>query len=337
MLRRLWILALLPIALHAQQSKFGEWKVDNLPALSPGNPPAWDDFAIASASVTRLPEKWLMLYEGVSLNEDGESHAFGAAESADGVKWNKRPENPVFVPSEHEWEIVTAPSITRWRDDWIALYMVNRGLAFQEKTPEDFNLPQEWVRLARSADGLNWETLAEIKGIPFKQTKHARLRPCIYSDRDALHIWWIGAGDQDEPALLHSVSRDGEKWSKPNQQLTSEIDSRHMACARVQPSGDYYILTYLAFDEKNGPRLVTKVSQNARTWAASGLPDFSLPAYFNYTVKREQAVPSIIFSKEGARLFYVDLLFGRDTQQPNPWQDAARGAVLRTAFSPKQP
>jgi hypothetical protein len=43
------ILALLPFALQAQQSRFGEWKIDNAPALTPPAPSVWDDFAIASA------------------------------------------------------------------------------------------------------------------------------------------------------------------------------------------------------------------------------------------------------------------------------------------------
>jgi hypothetical protein len=242
----------------------------------------------------------------------------------------------VFVPAKHEWEIVSAPSVTRWRDGWFALYVVNRSLDFREASLKDFELPHQWVRLARSADGLNWETAGEIKSITFEQTRHALLRPCLYSDRDALHIWWIGAGDKDEPALLHSVSRDGENWSKPNHQLTKEIDSRDMACARVQPSGDYYILTYVAFDEKSGPRVVTKISQNARTWTATGPPEFSLPAYFASSSGEQEASPSIVFTKEGARLYYVDLLFAKNKERPDPRQDATRGAVLRTASSPKQ-
>jgi hypothetical protein len=332
----LCFLALLPFVLHAQQSQFGEWKIDKAPALSPGSAPDWDDFAIASASVVRLPNKWTILYEGTALNEDGESHAFGAAESADGVKWNKRPENPVFVPSEHEWEIVTAPCVAKWKDGWIAIYVVNRSLTFEDNSLEQLDLPQQWVRLARSADGLNWESLGEIKSIGFKRTKHALPRPSIYSDANALHLWWIGPDDEDEPALLHSVSRDAQNWSKPNRQLTKEIDSRHIACARVQASGDYYILTYVVFDESNGPRFVTKVSQNARTWTASGPPEFPLPAYFSSSMDWQQPAPSIVFTKEGARLFYIDMLFAKDTERPNPREDAVRGAVLRTAFSQKQ-
>ena len=336
MLRRLWILALLPIALRAQQSQFGEWKVDNVPALTPATSPAWDDFAIASACVVRLPDKWTMLYEGVAFNEDGKSHAFGVAESADGVKWNKRTENPVFVPSEHEWEIVSAPCVTKWKDGWIAIYVVNRSLTFEEDSLEQLDLPQQWVRLARSANGSEWEPAGEIKALSFKRTRDALVRPCIYSDAGALHIWWIGSDDEDEPALLHSVSRDGENWSKPNRQLTKEIESRRMTCARVQASGDYYILTYVALDEQNGSRFVTKVSQNARSWTASGPPEFSLPAYFMSSMKWQQPAPSIVFTREGAQLFYIDILFAKNTENPDPREDATLGMVLRTAFSQKQ-
>ena len=313
----------------------GDWKLSRDPVLAPGLPGEWDDFAIASASVVRLSDKWLMLYEGVALGEDGRSNAFGAAESPDGVKWKKRPENPVFNSGAHDWEIVTAPCVTKWQEGWIALYVANRALTLEEKSLEELNLPRRLIRLACSSDGVNWEDGGEIKAISFTRTKHAARRPCIYSDASLLHLWWIGESEQG-PALFHSTSRDGEEWSKASSQLTKEIDTREVACARVQPSGDYYLLTYVAFDEKNGPRLVTKVSQNARTWTANGPPEFPLPAYFLSSMDWQQPVPSVVFMKEGARLFYIDILFPKNVERPHPTRDAARGAVLRTAFCPKQ-
>jgi hypothetical protein len=45
----------------------------------------------------------------------------------------------------------------------------------------------------------------------------------------------------------------------------------------------------------------------------------------------DQPVPSVVFTKEGARLFYVDLLFANLEAQ-----EGMRGAVLRTAFSQKR-
>jgi predicted GH43/DUF377 family glycosyl hydrolase len=335
MLRLICILALLPFALQAQQSRFGEWKIDNAPALTPAAPSAWDDFAIASASIVRLPDKWAMLYEGVSLSEDGKSHAFGVAESSDGVKWKKHAENPVFFPAAHDWEIGTVSDITKWQDRWIALYIVNRAVTFEEKSPEEFNLQQESICFARSSDGLNWEPAGEIKSLSFKATKDAATRPCIYFDSGSLHLWWIGKSEQG-PALFHSTSRDAVVWSKPNSQLTKEIDARQMACARVRPSGDYYILTYVAFDDRTGAHLVTKISQNARTWTAGGPPEFPLPAYFARSMDWQQSVPSVVFTKEGARLFYIEILFPKNTERPHPQRDPVRGAVVRTAFSQKQ-
>lgn len=314
----------------------GDWKLSREPVLAPGLPGEWDDFAIASASVFRLSDKWFMLYEGVAFGEDGRSSAFGAAESPDGVKWKKRPENPVFVPAQHEWEIVTAPSVTKWHDNWLMVYVVNRSVTFGENKPEDFDLPKRSVRIARSTDGLNWEVVREIKGISFKQTKYALTRPCIYFYQDALHLWWIGANKDGEPTLFHSISQDGEKWSEATQQLTTKIDSRPMACARIEHSGDHDILTYVAVDEDHGPRLVTKVSQNGRDWSAGEPSEFPLPVWFSWSAQWEQAAPSIVFTKEGARLYYVDLLFAGKTEKPYPKRDPVRGAVLRTAFCPKK-
>lgn len=318
----------------ATPTDLGNWKIDNAPTLTPGVLGDWDDFAIASASVSRLPDKWFMLYEGVALTEDGKTHAFGAAESADGVKWQKRSENPVFIPSEHEGEIATAPSLTRWRDHWIAVYVVDRSLAATEKA-EELKLPEQGMRLARSTDGLNWEVVRDIKGISFKPTTHALTRPCIYFHQETLHLWWIALKD-DEPALFHSISQEGENWSKPVPQSTKEVDPRPMACARIEPSGDQHILTYVAFDEEKGPRLVTKTSQNARNWTNAEPSEFPLPAWFKWSARWQQAAPVVIFGKEGARLYYVDLLFAQKTEKPHPRNDAVRGAVLRTAFWPKQ-
>lgn len=314
----------------------GDWKLAREPVLAPGLPGEWDDFAIASASVFRLSDKWLMLYEGVAFGEDGRSTAFGAAESSDGVKWKKRPENPVFAPAQQEWEIATAPSVTKWQDNLLAVYVVNRSLASREDKPEDFDLPRKSVRIARSTDGLNWEVVREIKGISFKRTKYALTRPCIYFHQDALHLWWIGANKDGEPTLFHSISQNGEKWSEPTQQLTTKIDSRPMACARVEQSGDHDILTYVAMDEDRGPRMVTKVSQNGRDWSAGEPSEFPLPIWFSWGAQWEQAAPSIVFTQEGARLYYVERLFAGKTEKPHPRNDAVRGAVLRTAFCPKK-
>ena len=94
-----------------------------------------------------------------------------------------------------------------------------------------------------------------------------------------------------------------------------------MACARIEHSGDHDILTYVAVDEDHGPRLVTKVSQNGRDWSAGEPSEFPLPVWFSWSAQWEQAAPSIVFTKEGARLYYVDLLFAGKTEKPYPKRD----------------
>jgi hypothetical protein len=331
MLRQICFLALLPIALHAQQSQFGEWKIDNLPALTPAAPPAWDDFAIATASVQRLPGKWVMMYEGIALSEDGRTQGFGLAESGDGVKWTKHAQDPILVPGTTEWELPRAPSVTKWRDRWWAFYIVERGLSYDEKSVEDLNLPALRCGVGRSEDGLTWEEVSQLDNIKFVPTRWGPPRPGIYSDANSLHLWWIGADEKDEPALLHSVSRDGIEWSRPNRQAASEIDSRPICCARVYPSGDYYILVYVAHEEGIGgkTRVVTKISQNARTWSAAGPPEFPLGPHWQHTV------PSMVFEKNGARLFYCEPRMPDPTRWLGP-RDPIQGVNLRTAFCPKK-
>ena len=328
---------LFPGALRADEGRFGEWKVEPTPALAPSAPEAWDDFGVFSATVVRLGDKWSAFYEGATLTEDGESHGFGRAESTDGVIWSKHSANPVFVPGTHEWEDATAPSLTKWHDGWIAVFVLIRALTYEQKSLDEFDLPRESVWLAQSDDGLRWEALGELKTLPFKRTRAADSRPCIYSDGTSLHLWWIGDSEQG-PALFHSVSRDAQQWSRPNLQLTKDFDNREVCCARVQPSGDFYILTYVALNDRTAADsgvVVTKVSQNARTWTANGPPEFPLPPYFSWSLQWQQAAPQIVFTKEGARLFYIDLLFPKQSTRPHPRRDPVRGAVLRTAFSPK--
>src|SRR5437667_281503 len=80
-----------------------------------------------------------------------------------------------------------------------------------------------------------------------------------------------------KPALCHSVSRDGLTWSKPNMQPAAAIDSREILGTRVYPSGDFFVLVYLASDSPNKAEIVTKISRDAVTWQRKGPPEFVLP------------------------------------------------------------
>ena len=328
-------LVLLSIATtDAQETKFGEWRIAEAPALLPGQVPAWDDFAIGTVSVVKLPDKWAMLYEGIALNEDGRTHSFGIAESADGISWKKRPENPVFEPGDVEWEVASGPSVARWHDAWWMAYVVDRSLAFEEKTPEDFAAMPSELHLARSGDGIVWEHIAKLKNLPINTTGEADLRPCIYAEADKLHMWWLAAGDEGKAALYHAVSSDGEEWPRPNRQPASEIDSRPICCARVSQSGEFYILTYVAHRDQKSPRFVTKISRNARSWQAGGPPEITLGPEAPLAPHWQHPAPAVVFTKEGARLYFIEQRRVNDRGGFHP-NDSLRGSVLRTAACAK--
>lgn len=292
------------------------WKIDPAPALAPGSIGEWDDFAIGAVSVVRLPDKWIMLYEGIALSDEGRSQGFGVAESPDGVTWRKHPGNPALGGDPALPEFVAAPSMTRWRDALWALYTSRRSLFRQEATLDEFGLPRTQLVLGRLDREMAWDASDAEQEFPSEIVASPPARPSFYAESSGniRHLWWLGAREAD-PALFHSVSRDGRSWSKPNHQLASQIDPRPICCARVHESGDFYILVCIARDQREW-RVVVKTSSNARSWTAAGPPEFRLASHSPHVA------PWVVFTPEGARLYFAE-------------QHEKKGSILRTAFCPK--
>jgi GMP synthase-like glutamine amidotransferase len=88
----------------------------------------------------------------------------------------------------------------------------------------------------------------------------------------------------------------------------------------MYPSGKFYIIVYVVeLPEENGWKVVTKISDNARTWTSKGPPEFSLPM---------PSDPWMIFTNEGARLFYL----AREESKRDPPDTRT---LARSAFCPK--
>lgn len=279
--------------------KPGAWKLDPEPALTPGLPHVWDDYAIVSPTILRQPNKLALWFEGVAFDRSGLHRAAGLAESSDGNAWTKHDQNPLFSPALKKNETWSSPSIARWREKLWAVYVVSEDPFAREKNDKRFDPVPISARLARSDDGLTWNDVRDAK-LPVASKGYFPLRPCLYDDGEALHLWWIAPpAGAEARALLHSVSRDGERWSAPNSQPAKDIDTREVCCARVYPSGDFYILSYVAHEaHKKNYSVVTKISHDARTWAAKGPPEFSLPNHWMHSP------PLLLFDSGGVRLFY---------------------------------
>lgn len=313
---RLLTLALLCRAASLSAAEPSAWKIDPQPALAAGEIGNWDDFAIRDVAVLRLKNKWLMLYKGISLSEVERVCALGIAESANGVTWRKLLEEPA-IPLKTDEE-PSSPCLTFWNDGFRAAYVVH---PLPHDNEESERLASR-VELASSKDGLVWQPLGTLAGLSFKIPDFIFLRISLYADGGLLHLWWIGINQNGKPALCHSVSRDGLTWSNPNMQPAAAIDSREILGARVYPSGDFFVLVYLASDSPNKVEIVTKISRDAVTWQAKGPPEFVLPT----ADSRNISMPEMIFTPEGARLFYSETQLG---------ESGFRGAVLRSAFCPK--
>ena len=290
------------------------WQLDPNPALTRGSAGSWDDQGIGEVSVVRAPDKWLMFYEGLGPSATGGHLGFGLAASSDGVVWRKQGDQPVFTPVDLANDRAASPSVTHWKDQfWMGYLFLNGN---DENSDSMLSL-----RLANSNDGANWREFFAAKHPPIDPKLIGNGRPCLYSDPQvkALELWWIG-GEGKNRALFHSISRDAISWSKPSTLLTSEIDTRPILCARVYPSGRFYIIVYVVeLPEENAWKVVTKISDNARTWSSKGPPEFSLPM---------PSAPWMVFTSEGARLFYL----AREESKHDPPDTRT---LVRSAFCPK--
>jgi hypothetical protein len=311
--------ALLGIALlgsaHAEE-KPSAWQLDPRPALVPGPLGTWDDFSIGAACVIRHSGKWLMIYEGMSLSEEGRSQGLGMAESDNGVLWKKRRENPTVAGDPSAPYFHSAPVMTPWRDDLLVLCRKQASALQAVLAQEGSDLPDASLELAHLGAAMSWSPSEEEHLFPAETCAPASSRPSVYADASgkSLHLWWLGPHEEGR-ALFHSVSRDAKTWSKPNHQLAKGIDERRICCARVYESGDFYILVYVAQDGGDW-KVVTRISSNARSWIAEGPPDYPLQSHDLHLS------PWMVFTAEGARLYFT--------------QSHDNGSsILRTAFCPK--
>lgn len=307
-------LLLWPVATLSAADK-ASWQVAEQSVITPGEFGSWDDFAIREASVLPTENGFTMFYKAVTFSGQERTCGIGIALSADGVTWQKYKDNPIFTPGDGEDEEVASLTATKWNGHFWAVFAVPQD---EDEKPR--------VELARSDDGIVWQPAGRIEGLPFETPGSMSPQPCLYAEEQLLHLWWVGRSNGKD-FLFHSISRDAKRWMQPTVQPTSEIDSREMSAVRIYPSGNYYILVYVARDEdKNHFSIVTKISREARSWFSKGPPEFPIERPLR------GLIPAMIFTAEGARLFFSEALAAKEV---DPRKSASGGCVLRTAFCPK--
>lgn len=86
------------------------WQRLTYPVLEPGSGEVWDDVLVSHVNVSKSQNGYHLFYFGVSDWDDGASFqkgAIGHAYSADGINWQKNPNNPIIKPREGFWDTWT--------------------------------------------------------------------------------------------------------------------------------------------------------------------------------------------------------------------------------------
>jgi predicted GH43/DUF377 family glycosyl hydrolase len=132
---------------HAESADGKTWRrTGDRPVLAPEAP--WEKVAVMCPHVLYDDQgkRFRMWYSG---GEQNEPNAIGYATSADGLRWIKHADNPIFHPDpDHEWEKdrVTGCQVIRRQDDYLMFY-----IGFRDESHAQ-------IGLARSRDGVTgWQ------------------------------------------------------------------------------------------------------------------------------------------------------------------------------------
>ncbi len=105
---------------HAVSPDLRNWR--SLPdALHPGPTGEWDDCATWTGCVIQHAGTWYLFYTGCSQAEKGLVQRIGLATSADLIRWQKHPENPLIAADPRWYELLDRDlwHDQAWRDPWV--------------------------------------------------------------------------------------------------------------------------------------------------------------------------------------------------------------------------
>jgi beta-fructofuranosidase len=128
-------------------------------ALLPGPPGSWDDLAIWTGSVIERDGLWYMLYTGINKSEGGLIQRIGLATSANLVRWQKHPTNPVIEADERWYELLDRERWRdqSWRDPWLFEEDGQIGVLITARSNQRPPDAAGVIGRARSRNLIDWE------------------------------------------------------------------------------------------------------------------------------------------------------------------------------------
>lgn len=211
--------------------------------LDLGEPGTFDDCGVNPSCVVRGGDRWRMYYIGWQRGRRVPYQLFGGlAESADGERFERRRRAPVLDRTDAEPFLRSAPVVLRIDGSYRAWYVSATGWT----TVNDQPYPQYVVRLAESADGVNWSSGGPVC-IDLADDEFGIGRPWVVRDPDRFRMWYSIRSRSRPYRIGYAESADGRTWHRRDDRA---------GIAAADAGWDAEMVCYAAVVDGNGRRLM---------------------------------------------------------------------------------
>jgi hypothetical protein len=218
-------------------------RVSPEPVLDLGEPGAFDDCGVNPSCLVRAGDRWRMYYIGWHRGTRAPYQLFaGLAESVDGERFERRSRVPVLDRTDEEPFLRSATTVLRHEGGFRAWYVSATDWTTANGQP----YPRYVVRLAESADGLNWSSSGPFC-IGLEGDEFGIGRPWVVHDPDRFRMWYSIRSHSRPYQIGYAESADGVRWTR--------LDER-VGIAASDSGWDSEMICYAAVIDVNGRRLM---------------------------------------------------------------------------------
>jgi hypothetical protein len=194
-----------------QRPESGALEVCSAPALTPGQPGAFDDSGVSMGCFTMASGDLRLYYLGWNLGVTVPwRNSIGLAVSRDGgLSFERHSQAPLLDRSPADPFSISYPWVLeRGPDDWLIWYGSNLTWGTGKHQDEMAHL----IKVGTSRDGLAWHRDGRI-ALHFKDdSEYAMSKPCVLCEGDVYRLWYSfrGAGYR----IGYAESPDGMRWTR---------------------------------------------------------------------------------------------------------------------------
>ena len=283
---------------HATSPDGLDWTMDPAnPVLTRGDAGGWDSVWLIGSAV---------LYDGAQFHMwygawDGAHERIGYATSPDGSVWTKYGGNPVVDvgPAGSWYDLQIRPSQVIADGQRFQMWLM--GLRGSDGSVR--------IGYAESSDGIAWDMLPdpvlELGDYPGAWDTYRIIHPSVVSDGSTYHMWYAGAGTNNDFGIGYAFSSDGVRWTKHRDNPVILESGRSAIMSAVLRTGSSFHMWYAV---GNDPAYSISYATSDRGPGVAGL---------NYS----QYIPAAAVASGAEGAFYqTDLDLNNAGSQPVQYQ-----------------